>query len=625
MKFGFVLRGLSLIGHQKTPAVVTFRRGLNVIAGPSETGKSFIVQCIDYALGGGQTPQKISEVNGYSSILLELENNSDQRVYSLERSLQGGNVICKTYGQPDRILAEEHQAGKEDTVSQFLLNLSGLGTKKVRTNERGKTRPLSFRDIARLVIIDEETVIKRLSPVLSGQVIHKTVESGVFRLLLTGTDDSSIIAMEDPKVTKGRLAGKVELLEGLLESTRMRLAELGEIGSLSYERERLIQTQASFEIALAERNAALATVAPLQEKRSETWRSLRVVESKLAVISELQARFDLLQEQYKSDLRRLETIAEAGVRLDQLREERCPLCGALAEDHGHNHRERLLEPADVAHACKAEAAKTYKLLWDLQSTTYANALEIEHLQRTRDMRKHELDEISSELKLIMDQHVEVVSKKLDDIRTSAENCRMAIEHLERIQELDELLIEAKKPRKKNRLDVSDAGVSTAQANPFSKEVEALLRTWHFPALDRVAFSEADQDVVISGRARKSHGKGVRAIIRAAFNLSLLSLCIEEERPFPNFVLIDSPLLVYEEPDADESSFSPDVKKNFWESVKTSFTEAQVIIIENSRQLPDIRALDGVNVELFTGNNQGRRGFIPLKQENGVESFDHDTR
>ncbi|MDQ3263103.1 MAG: hypothetical protein M3Y59_05500, partial [Myxococcota bacterium] len=46
-------------------------------------------------------------------------------------------------------------------------------------------------------------------------------------------------------------------------------------------------------------------------------------------------------------------------------------------------------------------------------------------------------------------------------------------------------------------------------------------------------SENDQDVVISGRARGSHGKGVRAITRAAFNLALLRLCIEDERPFPN--------------------------------------------------------------------------------------------
>jgi hypothetical protein len=42
--------------------------------------------------------------------------------------------------------------------------------------------------------------------------------------------------------------------------------------------------------------------------------------------------------------------------------------------------------------------------------------------------------------------------------------------------------------------------------------------------------------------------------RAVFKLALLSLRIEDARPFPNFVRIDSPLLVYEEPEADESSF-----------------------------------------------------------------------
>ncbi len=94
----------------------------------------------------------------------------------------------------------------------------------------------------------------------------------------------------------------------------------------------------------------------------------------------------------------------------------------------------------------------------------------------------------------------------------------------------------------------------------TKEVEALLKAWHFPDLDRVSFSENDQDVAISGRARKSHGEGGRAITRAAFNLALLHLCVEDQRPFPNFVLIDSPLLVYEEPDVDESSFPQDIER-----------------------------------------------------------------
>ena len=610
MNFGFAIRRLALLGVGKAPAEVTFTRGLNVVAGPSDTGKSFIAQCLDYALGSGDPPKEIPEADGYSSVVLEIEANSDQRVYSLERSVRGGEILCKTDGKPDRVLAAKHQGGKEDTVSQFLLDLSGLGTKKVRTNDRGATRPLSFRDIARLVIIDEETVITEDSPVLSGQVIHKTVESGVFRLLLTGTDDSSIIAKEDPKVAKGRQAGKVELLEGLLKANHGRLAELGEVSTLPEERDRLRRIDASIQIALAERNAAQVSIAPLQAKRSTAWTALKTAESKLAVLSELQTRFDLLQEQYASDLRRLEAIAEAGVRLDQLKEERCPICGALAEHHDHGHREARLAPADVAHSCKAEAAKTFKLLQDLQTTRSANAAEVEQLQSTRSSCQRELDAISSDLKALMGQHVDVASKKVDDLRARAETCRKAIEHLERIQELNELLEEANKPKKRQKTDGAGAAVSTAQADPFSREVEALLKAWHFPDLDRVTFSENDQDVVISGRARRSHGKGVRAITRAAFNLALLRLCIEEECPFPNFVLIDSPLLVYEEPDADESSFPQDIKKHFWESVKTSFTEAQVIIIENSHQLPVDGMLDGVNVELFTGNDQGRRGFIP---------------
>ena len=610
MKFGFAIRRLALLGLGKAPAEVTFTRGLNVVAGPSDTGKSFIAKCLDYVLGSRDPLKEIPQADGYSSVVLEIEANSDQRVYSLERSVRGGEILCKTDGKPDRVLAAKHQGGKEDTVSQFLLDLSGLGTKKVRTNDRGTTRPLSFRDIARLIIIDEETVITEDSPVLSGQVIHKTAESGVFRILLTGTDDSSIIAKEDPKVAKGRQAGKVELLEGLLKATHGRLAELGEVSTLPEERDRLTRIDASIQTALAERNAAQVSVAPLQAKRSTAWTALKTAESKLAVLSELQTRFDLLQEQYASDLRRLEAIAEAGVRLDQLKEERCPMCGALAEHQDHGHREARLAPADVAHSCKAEAAKTFKLLQDLQTTRSANAAEVEQLQSTSSSCQRELDAISSDLKALMGQHVDVASKKVDDLRARAETCRKAIEHLERIQELNDLLEEANKPKKKQKTDVAGAAVSTAQADPFSREVEALLKAWHFPDLDRVTFSENDQDVVISGRARRSHGKGVRAITRAAFNLALLRLCIEDECPFPNFVLIDSPLLVYEEPDADESSFPQDIKKHFWESVKTSFTEAQVIIIENSHQLPVDGMLDGVNVELFTGNDQGRRGFIP---------------
>lgn len=58
------------------------------------------------------------------------------------------------------------------------------------------------------------------------------------------------------------------------------------------------------------------------------------------------------------------------------------------------------------------------------------------------------------------------------------------------------------------------------------------------------------------------------------------------------------------------SHAQDIKTHFWESVKTCFAETQVIIIENSHQLPGDGTLSDVKTVLFTGNDQGRRGFIP---------------
>jgi hypothetical protein len=610
MTFGFTLRRLSLVGPGKKPAEVAFTRGLNVIAGPSDTGKSFIVQCLDYALGGGNLPKEIPEADGYTLVTLEIEGNSDGRTYLLERGLQGGDFVCKTPGQPDRELAAKHQGGNEDTISHFLLDLSGLSAKKVRTNRSGLTRPLSFRDIARLVIVDEEMVIKEGSPIQGGQLINETAEKGVFRLLLTGVDDSSIVASEDPKVAKGRQAGKLELLESMLKKGRERLAEFSGVSSLDDERYRLALIEDAIQAALVARAQAQASVAPLQVRRSEAWAELKAIESKFAVVSELQTRFELLHRQYESDLRRLDAIAEAGARLDQLKEEHCPVCGAFAEHQNHDHGQFSTRLPDVARACKAEALKTERLLQDLKLTQEATTLELQQIDFARERCRTKLEEISRELKSLMEQHVDVASSRVDDLRSRAEVCRMGIYHLERVREIEALLHVANSREKQQKPDVASSGVSTAQADPFTREVEALLAAWHFPSLNRVSFSEDDQDLVISGRARKSHGKGVRAITRAAFNLALLRFCIRGERPFPNFVLIDSPLLVYEEPDVDEASFPPDIKKHFWESLRSSFADAQVIIIENSRQLPSDGMLAGVNVERFTGNEQGRAGFIP---------------
>ncbi len=53
---GFQLRSLRVTGPTLADAEIGFEAGLNVISGPSDTGKSYIVETIDFMLGGATPP-----------------------------------------------------------------------------------------------------------------------------------------------------------------------------------------------------------------------------------------------------------------------------------------------------------------------------------------------------------------------------------------------------------------------------------------------------------------------------------------------------------------------------------------------------------------------------------------
>ncbi|MDD0816415.1 AAA family ATPase [Curvibacter sp. HBC28] len=605
---GFQIRQLTLVGRGVPNAEVQFREGLNVVSGPSDTGKTFIVQCIDYMLGGKDVPESIPEAAQYETVRLSLSMSVDDDEVVLERSIRGGDFKLVSAGRADQHLSAKHSATAKDSVSQYLLGLAGLAEKKVRTNKQGKTRDVSFRDLARLVLVDEETVISKTSPILTGQYTTGTAESAVFRLLLTGVDDSSLISSEDPKVAKGRQAGKVEMLDLLLNQTKGRMAEMQLPGDVQAWQGQLAEIETLFEAAQKELAVEQQNAAQLEGKRRAELSVLRQLESRSGVLRELQRRFALLEQQYLSDLRRLESIAEAGTRLGQMNEERCPVCGAAAEHQEHDHQKASAAPEDVAQSCLAEAAKIRLLISDLHVTRSDNDREITRLEGLTLDAKERIRTVATQLSELLKPRVEVALQRLRESQTRRDTYRRALELHGRVNELQGLLGELGLAVSGKGAELESARVRSDEAEAFSQEVESLLRAWHFPGLDRVTFSESDQDIVISGRTRASHGKGVRAIAHAAFNLALLNFCVKAEKPHPGFALIDSPLVVYREPDTDEGGFSHDVKDAFYRSIAEEFRASQVIIFENEDPPSDLGA--DANIIRFTGASHGRQGFIP---------------
>jgi len=160
---GFHLMFLGFFGPQKEAATVAFGPGLNVLYGASNTGKSFIVEAIDFMLGGKPPLRDIPERVGYDLVLLGLENLNGE-AFTLWRSMDGGGFrlyegLHRTPPStdiPSKQLDEQHSEKNGDNLSSFLLGLCGLSAKRVRKNSRNETNSLSFRNIARLMIVNEK-------------------------------------------------------------------------------------------------------------------------------------------------------------------------------------------------------------------------------------------------------------------------------------------------------------------------------------------------------------------------------------------------------------------------------------------------------------------------------------
>lgn len=607
--YGFQIRRVALTGVDLTPAEVEFTGGLNVIAGPSDTGKTFILQCIDYALGARSRPDELLEAEAYERVVIELDAASDGSRYVLERALGGGEIELTRPDGSTEELKGQHAAGRTDTVSYFLLQLSGLSDKCIRTNNRGTTRDLSFRDVARLAIVSEQDVIRESSPVHARSGYQKTASRSVFRLLLSGTDDSAVVAVEEPRISRARVEAKTDVLEGMLAQLREQIAEHpieGDLAALLDQLDRLDITYQSIEEGLSQDGAQMADV---EERRRSVWSRLRETRGRLDVLAGLAERFALLAKQYESDLRRLDAIAEAASRLGDIGVERCPVCGALPQHHDHDHLENPVASEDVTASANAEAGRIRSLVSDLDTTRQEVAAEHGALLREQEQLQEELTEVTTTIHEELRPRAQKAAIELREVASTRQRAQRSLDLLERVQALEAQIQEVQAEEVASaRLEF--ASLPTSASEEFAQEVGARLAAWNFPDLERVTFSGTDWDVVISGRPRTSHGKGLRAVTHAAFTTGLLRYCASRGKPHPGFVLIDSPLVVYREPDPDGVTLDASVKSAFFADLASSFLAEQVILLENDEPPEDVLASRNVNMIRFTKREEGRYGFIP---------------
>lgn len=615
------LSHLTFTGTNTSPASVEFSPHVTVIHGPSDTGKSFIVDAIDFVLGAKEL-KEIPEREGYSRVLLGLELPTGEHV-TLARSVDGGGISLyradirtEPSTPPDETLSAKHSAANTKNISRFLLDQVGLDENQVRKNARNETHMLSFRDLTRLCLIGETEMQAEEAPGLSGNPVNKTKEVSVLKLLLSGDDDSALTAVPSAQEQKRLRGARQEVVERMLNQLESQLQDVAEPAELKTQLGKLNRT-------IDEHSTKIGN---LTEKRGQLLRRHNELQSadsaqrsEYSDAAALRQRFTLLRKQYESDLARLEMIAEAGTLLGYFRRGTCVFCGAEpASQHLNLNCEG--DATSFGNSVGSETLKTQGLLDDLRVT-------IENLEVRTTMLRASIGTNRQDV-LALQKNIEKLDSKMNPEKGNLRDLlakRSEIEkHLSLYEQVKtfEDMIRRIADETEAEVATAVAGLSLTAVREFSGEIAKRLAEWGYPSAASVRYDRNELDIIAGDQRRSAHGKGVRAVLHAAFTLALAQYCFDRELPHPGFVVLDSPLVTYRPPDqsADSDDEPPeDVVRAFYRDIQDNF-DGQVIVMENTDPLEPLGA-DALDIRFTKRLDIGRYGYMPaVDNERAADTF-----
>lgn len=594
---GIVIQELRVTGQGKITAKVDFTKGLNIICGPSDTGKSYIFQCINYIFGGKTVPKFI--VDGYQYV--ETDLLTDAGMIHLKREFNTNKIIVISTDKKYKsgTIYAKHQKGKT-SISNYILKMMGLNDieYQVITDQNCKKATFTFRTISQLFLLSEEKVISEKSIVFSGINTAITAEISAFKFLLSGNDDSEIDTKEAKKISDIKKEAVISYITKELQSLKTRKSEISKSQVDIYDLDKEIN-QYTLEMIDVERQ-----IAETAQSRKTLIQELDNKRKRHSEVSLLSERYNCLIADYKSDFDRLSFICDGDMNYLHHGNHTCPICdGKITVDTSNKNYIQ-------------SAIGEYKKI----------TLQIKDLNETIKYVADEKEQLSSAIKELETKSVELddllntgLGPKMQNIKENILKFRQQIEHQKELEIVQEFTDEKGKDFIEAHLeDKSETTLykprehfKSDQIMKLSEIIYETLEKWGYIQLSSAIFNLKDMDVMVDGKLKSDYGKGYRAFFNTLLSISILKYLQKTNQASPAFTIIDSPILSFKgsiETDVNGHEYtSEEMKKSLFKDLSQNYKDIQIIIIEND--VPDIDFGDS-HIEHFTKNKEhGRYGFF----------------
>jgi hypothetical protein len=602
-----IVEKIQVKGQGKETAELSFDKGLNVIAGASDTGKSYITKCIQFILGSKKPPKAIKESKGYTNLEVSFKDDNGGRfILKRELSEKSDVVVEIGDGKVTNTLKPSHKG--KNNLSDFFLKKINLNDKIIAKGIKTFTHSsLTLRILENIFVIDEHRILAEHSPLGKGQHTETTLELSLLKTLLTGIDDAEITKIKGRKHSKEILKRKIESIEDILEA-HYPDPDSSEFDFLEIDKqlERIVQTVSS---AKEDLFSIVSQNREHTEQRKQLSKEIGEIEDLIREERTLTDRFILLMKKYQSDKERLFAGAEAAHVMNEYEILNCPTCGREFKDDPTDLNYEL-----IAESTNFEIKKLDLQLHDLGSTIEDQRNNIAILEKKHSEKQLQLDRTNEKIDSSIGKNIDSYNSIVDELM---EKKSELIESKNVAEKRKNLMAEIGKLQNEFDRIIDSYEISDFQneLNKLCTEIGSILKRWGFIENPKVTFSTNNRDIVIDGKPRSHFGKGYRAISFSAFVIGLLNLVSQEDR-HPGFVLLDSPLTTYKRADKsiDEEEPEEQIAHNiiyaFYRDLCDFYKDKQIIVLENRE--PDSDLIGIMNYHHFSKNrNIGRYGFFPI--------------
>ncbi|MFJ9383811.1 hypothetical protein ACIROD_08645 [Peribacillus sp. NPDC101481] len=623
-----IVEKLVLVGIEKN-YVVDFHSGLNIVYGDSDTGKSSILNLIDYLLGAKKVYlyEEIEKKGKYALLQVRL----NEIIYSIKRDIYKPEDFIEVYKSdiksmetvfPKLYSPNYKKEGPSGYFSDFLLqslNIPLIKVKKAPTKSNSDLVRMSFRDIFKYCYLDQDDIGSRqLLDATNGAVAVKNRLAFQF---IYNLSDEAISKLEQ------EIQNKIEQKKGLQKqyeiiSSFLRDAQFQTMDELENHLEEVKQKFEDIAKEIKKLDSKLkADTVQLDVYRNEIIsleHGLRVIDNDMQFTKVILEQNVSLKKDYERDLEKLKLSLQMAEKLPVHlpKEMECPLCSSVVIVEDLNDENSVIGKTEI----KAEIKSLNNRVKDLQSLIEQDKEKLFKFEKEQYQINESLDKLQSKLDKEMNNYISPFLTQRDlwitEQSNLAESKKSFNYHLKVRRQLNEFeasseLLTSQISELNGKLEVLKNDIPSIDGilSSLGDYLASYLKYVPIKNPSRISISPTTYLPIVRGKNYiELTSGGLRTIVSVGFLLSMLKYSLLKTTNMPSFLMIDTlgkylGKVKVEEKEDEESEELNDPRKysnmyHYLLDLTGKNEEVQIIVVDNEIPLDMYDKLNDKVVKRF---------------------------